>query len=276
MSPKADHEPRTTDATQAFPCRLLIDPPADGAWNMAVDEALLDEAADAGIATMRWYRWSAPTLSLGYFQEYAEREDHGASRDSAVVRRLSGGGALLHDRELTYSMCLPAAHPLSRQSARLYGLAHAAIIEALGASGVTARLQGEGASQSIAGGAESGAGEPFLCFARRTPDDIVAPVSVGAGWAKIVGSAQRRRRGAVLQHGAILLDASPQAPELAGLAQCGASLATERGFIDRVCELLAAALHFRLFSANASTPKLVEQANSYLAKYGSSAWTMRR
>src|SRR5262245_10595361 len=97
------------------PCRLVVDPPASGVWNMAVDEALIDDVADGGLATLRFYQWNEPTLSLGYFQPYAARMGHAASASAAVVRRLSGGGALLHDRELTYALALPAAHPASTE-----------------------------------------------------------------------------------------------------------------------------------------------------------------
>jgi lipoate-protein ligase A len=194
------------------PCRLIVDPPLGGAWNMAVDETLLEDAAERGAASLRFYQWHEPTLSLGYFQPVRERASHPASQDAAIVRRLSGGGALLHDRELTYSLCLPATHPLARQSAALYETVHEAIIETLAAWNL---------SPALAGGAvgSRGAAEPFLCFDRRTEFDVVLPSPRhGASSAKIVGSAQRRRRGAVLQHGAVLLGASPLAPELKGVA----------------------------------------------------------
>jgi lipoate-protein ligase A len=54
------------------PCYLIVDPPADGAWNMAVDEALLERAANDGETTLRFYQWREPTLSLGYAQRYAD------------------------------------------------------------------------------------------------------------------------------------------------------------------------------------------------------------
>ena len=76
---------------------LIIDPPASGAWNMAVDEALLIDAADSGIATLRFYQWDVPTLSLGYFQAYDDRHQHAASGDCVCVRRQTGGGAIVHD-----------------------------------------------------------------------------------------------------------------------------------------------------------------------------------
>src|SRR5262245_57717493 len=89
--------------------RLLSDPPAPGAWNMAVDEVLLTAAAASGQATLRFYTWNEPTLSLGYFQAAADRQQHAASLACTLVRRASGGGAILHDRELTYSVALPLA-----------------------------------------------------------------------------------------------------------------------------------------------------------------------
>jgi lipoate-protein ligase A len=115
---------------------------------MAVDEALLDDAAQRGVATLRFYRWSAPTLSLGYFQSLAERQSHAASRGAAVVRRLSGGGALLHDRELTYSLCLPEGHSLARQAPAVYDRMHRALIDALADRGVRAALWATAASQT--------------------------------------------------------------------------------------------------------------------------------
>ncbi len=104
------------DSAQPTDCRLIVHPPSPGAWNMAVDEALLMDAVENGVATLRFYQWSEPTLSLGYFQRYSDREQHAASRKCAVVRRQSGGGAILHDRELTYSLMLPAGSPLTRHA----------------------------------------------------------------------------------------------------------------------------------------------------------------
>jgi len=103
MSPE-----KTISPNEPTPCRLLIDPPCRGAWNMGVDEALLESAARNGCVTLRFYEWSPATLSLGYFQTTADRQQHAPSRDCATVRRFSGGGAILHDHELTYSLAVPA------------------------------------------------------------------------------------------------------------------------------------------------------------------------
>src|SRR3954469_25809962 len=111
--------------------RLLFDPPAPGAWNMGVDEALLETAADCGEGTLRFYQWSEPTLSLGYFQSAEDRRQHAASRSCPLIRRASGGGAILHDRELTYSIALPQPIARSPDSSLLYELCHIALIEAL-------------------------------------------------------------------------------------------------------------------------------------------------
>jgi lipoate-protein ligase A len=185
-------------------CRLLVHAPAAGVWNMAVDEALLESAATGGPLTLRFYQWREPTLSLGYFQRFADRFQHAASRECPVVRRTTGGGAILHDRELTYSLCVPPGHRLTHPPAELYQRLHCSLVQALEPLGAV--------SQVLAAGADRGPlNEPFLCFARRASGDVVLAE------AKIAGSAQRRHRGAILQHGSVLVETSPAAPELPGL-----------------------------------------------------------
>src|SRR5688500_2618026 len=104
--------------------RLINDPPAPGAWNMAVDEALLESAAERGIATLRLYRWSEPTLSLGYFQAAGDRIQHPASLGCPMVRRASGGGAIIHDSELTYSLAIPQPDVRAHAATDLYEAVH--------------------------------------------------------------------------------------------------------------------------------------------------------
>jgi lipoate-protein ligase A len=186
------------------PCRLIIDSAAAGAWQMSVDEVLLESAA-AGRSSLRFYRWSEPTLSLGYFQPYALRASHRPSRDCALVRRQTGGGAILHDRELTYSLAVGVANPLAGDTRRLYDAAHEALVRALAEFGLQAVRVGQTQQPDPTE-------QPFLCFQRRARGDVLL------GESKICGSAQRRRRRAILQHGSLLLARSPQAPELPGIA----------------------------------------------------------
>src|SRR6266496_1780497 len=89
------------------PIRLLPFASADGATNMARDEAMLESAADLGVASLRFYSWSAPTLSHGYFQPSAGR-DSPTLAPLAWVRRSTGGAGIIHHHELTYSFALPS------------------------------------------------------------------------------------------------------------------------------------------------------------------------
>ena len=144
--------------------------------------------------TLRLYQWDSPTISLGYFQHYA---DYASLPPPAgglpVVRRLTGGGAILHDMELTYSLSLPVAHPLLGDGpSRLYELAHDAVIVALTSLGLRTTRCGISDDSGAAKG-------PFFCFQRRHCYDVLL------GSDKIAGSAQRRTRTAVLQHGSIVL-----------------------------------------------------------------------
>lgn len=184
--------------------RLIIDPPAAGSWNMAVDEALLREAPRSEIPTLRFYQWAEPTLSLGYFQNHADRNQHSSSLDCRWIRRASGGGAILHDQELTYSLTVPVRDTRASNVSHYFNRFHQSLIQALGEWGIRASLSG-------AANPMEAKSPPFLCFLRRNPVDVIL------NSAKICGSAQRRHSGAMLQHGSVLLKRSPFAPELAGI-----------------------------------------------------------
>lgn len=177
---------------------------------MACDESLLRSALDRGVASLRFYTWSAATLSLGYFQGHAERLADPLLAKVAFVRRPTGGAAILHHRELTYALALPAGAPWHTDESWLCRFHHA-VASALMAFGVESR--------AVACGEEKKLG-PCLCFQHQTPGDLVV-----AGH-KVVGSAQRRPHGATMQHGSILLSRSAHAPGLAGIADLsGANLA---------------------------------------------------
>ncbi len=206
---------------------------------MAVDEALLESAADSNLATLRLYAWSEPTLSLGYFQSAADRQVHPASRDCPLIRRASGGGAILHDRELTYSLALPEKSARADTARRLYDVCHATLIAILADLGAPAQLHSSTAACST--DTVSNQPEPFLCFQRRTCFDIVLP-HLESTPAKIVGSAQRRRRGSILQHGSVLLSQSPFAPELPGIQEVSGQTIAATDITTRWPPLLAGSL----------------------------------
>ena len=191
-------------------CRVIDDcHPRSGAWNMAMDATLLSEVVAGGdTCFLRLYRWQSPTVTLGYFQSNDDDQIAPELQECERVRRLSGGGAILHDQEITYSCCLPVGHEYQSDPVRLYAGMHNAIIECLSAAGApNASLRQD--CPPLA--ADSDNPETFLCFLRHDDRDIVY------NGHKIVGSAQRRRRGAILQHGSILLRSSYLTPEIKGI-----------------------------------------------------------
>jgi len=187
------------------PWRLLVDPPASGAWNMAVDEVLLDGIA-AGTAppTLRFYGWTPPCLSLGYFQPFDVVDlDSCRALGVDIVRRPTGGRAILHDREVTYSVVLPA-WVLGQDGGVLlsYHRLSLALQDGLRRLGVPATL-------APASAAPSTAVHGPACFDRPSAHEILL------NGRKLVGSAQVRRGGAILQHGSILVE-----PRIASLIAC--------------------------------------------------------
>lgn len=260
----------------ALHCRLLIDPPASGAWNMAVDEALVDDAAEHGTCWLRFYRWAEPTLSLGYFQGHQERLEHRPSRQCPLVRRVSGGGAILHDAEITYCLAIPHAHPLADDTTWLYTAVHEALVEVLYGLGLEAMRYAAATEPTVAAGcgatapAAERANEPFLCFQRRAAGDVLL------GGAKICGSAQRRRRGAILQHGSLILAQSEQAPELPGLAELAGTKIDARVLIDRWTAGIGRKLQGTFSPGNLDAALLDAVRTLTLERYSADSWTLRR
>jgi lipoate-protein ligase A len=245
------------------PCRLMVDLPAAGAWDMAVDEVLLQSAAENGRCSLRFYRWSEPTLSLGYFQRADQRAAHAGSRDCAMVRRQTGGGAIVHDQELTYSLAIPVAHPLAKDALRLYRTVHEALVSVLARFGVHATLWSEPTALAAAD-------EPFLCFERRSSGDVLL------GQSKICGSAQRRRRGAILQHGSLLLARSTQAPELPGVEELSGQALDVSRLIEFLQQELACRMRLALNSQELMAAESAAARVLALEKYSVADWNCRR
>ena len=212
------------------PGLVILDPPRSGELNMAIDEALLSNATPAWPVVMRVYQWERPTLSIGHFQRIEDRELVPGLRDLPWVRRKTGGGAIVHDQELTYSVLIPSCdnQPSKGHNESLYRAVHNAIVENLRTLGWNAQLS----ESCTCDPRKNENAEPFLCFLRRSPVDLV----VGDDNNKILGSAQRRSRAGLLQHGSFLLRSSPAAVKLNGLLDLSKDLDTccENGSLSRM------------------------------------------
>jgi lipoate-protein ligase A len=174
---------------------LIDDAPACGARNMAVDEFLLNKAENEGGApVLRLYSFDPPAVTLGYHQDAAQAIDlrAAAAEGLDVVRRITGGRALLHDGELTYSVTAPIGPPFGQGLGDTFLVIAGVIVSALRSAGIDARL----------GGAKRTSGDKSIsspCIVSASRHEITA------GGKKISGSAQRRTGRAFIQHGSILL-----------------------------------------------------------------------
>lgn len=228
-----------------------------GPANMAADDVLLDHAV-VGRMSLRFYRWDRPTLSLGYFQPATDRRDFPAL---PWLRRATGGHAILHgDGDLTYSLALPAGVPLPDGETVWTCAVHRRIRAALKRWEVTSQIVVCGEEQTLG---------PVLCFERHTAGDVVA------NGVKVVGSAQRKRRGAILQHGTIRLAASALLPQLPGLKELTGTAIPPVAFADALTEELAEVLHRRHEPAT-WTADDERQIAALASEYAAVEWNEKR
>jgi lipoate-protein ligase A len=178
--------------------RLLVDESATPAENMARDEALLRRViAKESEPCIRFYQWRPAGLSLGRFQSIDKGVDLEACERYGVdvVRRLTGGEAVLHDDEITYSIIVPFTHPKfdGRGVVDTYRTISRALVKGLELSGVQSTMAGEAPTRPDPAG-------QGVCFYTPTVYEIVAQGK------KIIGSAQTREKLIILQHGSIPID----------------------------------------------------------------------
>ncbi len=191
--------------------RLITTWDASPEFNMGLDRALLE--TDEASPTLRFYTWSPDALSLGYFQRFDDVPR--AKEASKIVRRITGGGAIHHAGELTFSLTTSLDDPLYRGAiGESYARIHRAIAAALSKYGVAATLREANALASD----REGTG---MCFHHSTPLDLVWDGMKG------VGSAQRRTKGRVLHHGSIKLSSTPLEGAIATLERTAPGLAPE-------------------------------------------------
>ena len=256
--------------------RLLYTPELPAVENMALDAALMERARLTEERVFRVYTWRRPTLSLGRNQTARGLYDPDTARARGVdvVRRPTGGRAVLHHREVTYSVTGPVASESDGESLRdAYASINRLLLDGLRRLGVRADLARPAVRAPLPSGAP--------CFETPTEGELV----VGAR--KLVGSAQFREQGAFLQHGSILID--DDQPMLASLTTTPVALppaATLRDALDgRAPD--AAAVAAALFAAvreredAGAAPLLLDAALATAARlaaarFAADAWTWRR
>jgi lipoyl(octanoyl) transferase len=176
--------------------RIVHTPPASGIWNMAVDEAILEAVVSGeSLPTLRLYAWKPACLSLGYAQPYSDIDrERIKSRGWEIVRRPTGGRAILHTDELTYSVIGHQTEPrLEGSVPESYQRLSEALLCAL--LRLNAKAEIKNGAIPIAGGPQGP-----VCF------EIPSNYEIVFGGKKLIGSAQARKKEGVLQHGSLPLD----------------------------------------------------------------------
>ncbi len=178
--------------------RIIITPATHGAWNMAADEAILEHIGRGEtLPTLRLYSWEPACLSLGHAQPYSDIDQQRLqSRGWEMVRRPTGGRAILHTDELTYSVIGPVDHPLLAGSIlESYNRLACALLWAVRSLGLDAQSNPLSAELP---GARHGSVNP-VCF------EVPSAYEITVAGKKLIGSAQARRKEGVLQHGSLPL-----------------------------------------------------------------------
>jgi lipoate-protein ligase A len=251
--------------------------------NMATDEALFDVACKSGVPVLRLYGWTPATASLGFAQRASEALDFAEMnrRHVAWVRRPTGGRAVLHDMEVTYSVSIPQSDPLYALGLETsYEWICGPIIAALLAVGVSASLAPHDSTGFVSAS----------CFTAAGTTDIVACQR------KIVGSAQMRTRDGFLQHGSVVLkndleklfavvrtsqpnvhDAARRAARLMTSVSDEAHRAVSFGeMADALAAAFSAAKGVRLVPDSLSAREALTVARIVARKYGREEWNALR
>jgi len=173
--------------------RLIYDNPMIGSHNMAVDEAIMKSVADGDSKpTLRLYAWHPLCLSIGYGQRIREADLERISTNGwGIVRRPTGGKAILHGNELTYSVSLPKDHDLAQGDVvESYRRISEALMKALQFLGLSPQSEKQ---------AKGNSGLGPVCF------EVPSHYEITSNGKKLIGSAQVRRRDGILQHGTLPL-----------------------------------------------------------------------
>ncbi len=234
--------------------RLVPEACSDGPTNMALDEALLECAEGP---TLRLYTWACATVSLGYFQDaQAVRATLPAgAAGMPLVRRITGGGAIWHEHEVTYCLVAELGTVLPAQVRSCYPLLHRAVLEQLAERGAQLTVQATPA------GDRRYRLEP-RCFASPAPDDLTA-----RDGGKVLGSAARQRGRRLLMHGSLKLASNPW--DEAAVAGCHVAPLEARRALERG---LAQALGLMPEPGALSPAELAAMERIREARYATTAW----
>jgi lipoate-protein ligase A len=257
---------------------LIVEPePLPGSWNMAVDEHLFRLAERSQRTFLRFYSWERPTASLGYSQEVSRVVDVDFCRAHGIdiVRRMTGGKLVLHDREVTYSVASSDATTFTETLRESYRLISTALLKGLERMGLSARLAEASPPAYLKG--------TMPCFAFPARDEIEIDGK------KIVGSAQKRTGALFLQHGSIPLEkdealladvAGPGEPaEGLGMIALSEALGRPVDFDGAVGPLVQGfsdsfGVSFEPFTLAPADREAVRALQA--TKYAADAWTFRR
>jgi lipoate-protein ligase A len=258
---------------------LLSNGPGEPGHNMATDLALLDLAAERGVAFVRTYTWAPHALSFGANEPATKRYDRDeiTHRGLAVVRRPTGGRAVWHAEELTYAVAAPEGSlGTLAQSYRVIHETLLAALEMVAPSKDGTRAFALAASPPRQLGVDAGA-----CFASPAGGEVVSDLG------KVVGSAQLRERGAFLQHGSILLgnrqevvaELTRGTPPEVGAASLGDLLGREVAATE-VADAVRSAFAARVGGLSTLDPELqaalAVRTAMHRPRFADDLWTWRR
>jgi lipoate-protein ligase A len=266
-------ESRNETSWRLLPCQALR-----ASENMAIDEAVFRLNRPEGLPpTLRFFGWNPPAVSLGYFQKIFQEINVDFCRREGIdiVRRPTGGKAVLHEHELTYSLVAAIDHPLfTADILETYRVISSCIVEALNRLGLAPEMVSQG---------RSAAGTPLegYCFAAPSKYELLVDGR------KICGSAQVRGDGVFLQHGSLLIDIDPvRAAAAMGIAAAGISGSTttlreqlgRRIESDELARILRGAfedtLGIQLAEAVLTDPEEALKQELLAGKYGTDRWNL--
>jgi lipoate-protein ligase A len=265
----------STDRDAFHRWRHLTTPPASGAHNMALDELLMAVAIAHDTWVLRVYGWSSPTLSFGKNQtaKGSYSPERLRERGVDVVRRPTGGRAILHHREITYSVAAPLTRAGTLRDS--YGAINRVLLAALQRLGVPAALSGTG-PRGIPPGI-------IPCFDHPSVGEIIV------GPRKLVGSAQWRSANALLQHGSILIDddqgmvndflfESVEAPAAPPAAATLREVLRDPPSLDEMSTALVGVVSAECVDTKPLPPDAIDRAafTPILERFESGDWTWRR